>query len=91
MAALNDNVVPYFAWDRNWTVGQIKQRLRVSGEYERSACISWILREAAFEDVWQFLTPQLVHESLPRISNNLGRKKAFWTYIIRTWRELGKL
>ena len=91
MTVFADNSIPYFAWDRNWTTGQIKERLSTTDKKQRYACVSWILREAAFEDVWQFLTPRTVYELMPYISDNLGRKKIFWAYIIGKWRELGKL
>ena len=85
-----DNV-PYFCWDRKLTEQEIKDQLRNSTGAERDKLIAWILREAAFRDVWHFLTPKEVFNCLPRIQNSLGRWKDFWNYITKTWHELGKI
>jgi len=88
---ISDGAVPYFAWDRTWTAGEIRRRLRETTGAERDRIVAWILREAAFQDVWSFLDPREVGELLPRLEHRLGRKKAFWQHIIRSWHELGKL
>lgn len=87
----NRDNVPYFCWDRNLTEAQIKEQLKTFEGTERDQVIAWLLREAAFRDVWRFLTPKEVFNSLPRIQNSLGRWKDFWNYITRTWHELGKI
>lgn len=91
MTRFSDNTIPYFAWDRAITAGEIKRRLGSGLLQDNKSLVSWILREAAFDDVWQFLTPESVAEYLPLITSQLGRKKEFWTYIFRTWHELGKI
>jgi hypothetical protein len=91
MTRIPDNEVPYFAWDRNITAGEIRARLKSGINQENAALATWLLREAAVDDVWQFLTPESVAESLSLLLPFLGRKKNFWTYIFRTWHELGKI
>jgi hypothetical protein len=86
-----DDSIPYFAWDRPLTVKQIKNMLQNGTDQEKQKISAWILREAAVEDVWQFLTPSQVDRLLPVIKNQLGRQKDFWLYIIRKWHELGKI
>jgi len=73
-----DNDVPYFAWDRQLTVGAIRRSLLFGDSKEKKSMAAWLLREAAFDDVWYFLTPQLVAEMLPSINGQLGRKKDFY-------------
>ena len=90
-AELQDSAVPYFAWDRRLTVGEIKKRLRELTGFEWLRLASWVLREAAFADVWHFLTPRQVKENLERLEPLLGRRKRFWKHIISAWDELGKL
>jgi hypothetical protein len=90
MTRFNDAIIPYFAWDRNITAGEIRRGLKNGNDEEKLSLAAWILREAAFEDVWQFLNPRAVADLLPVINSQLGRKKDFWNYIIRTWHELGK-
>ena len=91
MTRFNDTAIPYFAWDRKITAGEIRQCLKNGTSEEKLSVAAWLLREAAFADVWQFLSPQAVAELLPSLNRQLGRKKDFWNYIIRTWHELGKI
>jgi hypothetical protein len=88
---MKDDRVPYFSWDRNLTEKEIETRLKLSSGVEKDRLIAWILREAAFRDVWKYLTPQEVYECLPRIQHLLGRWKDFWNYITGAWHELGKI
>jgi len=43
-----------------------------------------IMREAAFPDVWQFLTPEEAWRQLDEVEPLLGRRRAFWKYILNT-------
>jgi hypothetical protein len=90
-AALAEGDVPYFCWDRPWTVAEIRRRLAAAQGVERDRLTAWIMREAAFKDVWLFLTPAEVRDALPRVSPMLGRWRAFWPYLIGRWHELGKV
>ena len=53
--------------------------------------IAWIMREAAFKDVWQFLTPKEVWNMFSELKQFLGRKKGFWEFTMEKWHELGKI
>lgn len=86
-----ENKIPYFCWDRNMTELEIKTRLMNSSGIEKDKLIAWILREAAFKDVWKYLTPEEVFDCLPRIQYSLGRWRDFWNYITGAWHELGKI
>lgn len=88
---ISDDEKPSFCWDRSWTVGEIKRRLREADERERDRLMAWILREATFCEVWQFFSPREVADRLSSIQSQLGRWKDFWPYIIGKWRELGKI
>ncbi|MGD2091932.1 MAG: hypothetical protein PVH61_37515 [Candidatus Aminicenantes bacterium] len=91
MKKKTEKKIPYFCWDRELTEQQIKDQLKRKEGPERDNLIAWILREAAFKDVWRFLTPKEVANCLPRIQYSLGRWKDFWNYITKTWHELGKI
>jgi hypothetical protein len=88
---LQDDAVPYFCWDRPWTTRQVREQLRSAGGTERVRLMSWIMREAAFADVWQFLSPEEVWQQFGQLEPWLGRRRRFWRYILTTWHELGKL
>lgn len=48
-----------------------------------------MLREARDSDVWQFVTPAQVAAALPDLARHLGRRRAFWDYLIGRWRAHG--
>ncbi|MCX7046840.1 MAG: hypothetical protein NTX50_15300 [Candidatus Sumerlaeota bacterium] len=87
--SVDENAKPSFCWDRDWTIGKIRRRLREGDEYERDSVASWILREGTCDEVWLFFTPGQVERMLPRIKNHLGRRADFWLYILTSWRQLG--
>ncbi len=63
---LKDNTIPYFAWDRKKTVKDIKTLLK-QDDKNRTKTIAWIMREAAFDDVWEFITPKQVWSHFDKI------------------------
>jgi hypothetical protein len=86
-----DETIPSFAWDRHLTVAQIRDRLNRGTPAEQRRLRAWILREATYNEVWQYLTPAQVYEDLPRLEPFLGRRRPFWTYILHKGHELGKV
>lgn len=80
-----------FAWDRPETVSSLQEKLRTASAEEWLSLAAWILREAQPAEVWRFLRPEDVAARLPQLVPFLGRRREFWTYLIRTWHELGKL
>jgi len=83
--------IPYFSYDRPWTNEMIRARLATPGSRQWLETAGWIMREAAFEDVWRFLDTADVNRFLHDLAPYLGKKREFWRYIIGAWRELGKL
>lgn len=86
-----DNEIPYFCWDRDLTVAQVRLTLQNASGQEWLRLASWIMREASVSDVWAFLTPQEVKKHLDDLTPLLHKQKEFWNYLIGTWHELGKL
>jgi hypothetical protein len=91
MKIKKNDTIPYFCWDRKLTEQEIKDQLKNLKGVERDHLMAWILREAAFRDVWRFLKPKEEADSLPGLQYSLGRRKDSWNYIINTWHELGKI
>ena len=87
---LKETEIPYFAWDRKKTVADIKAAIGKEPDLQIKT-IAWIMREAKFDDVWQFISPKELWQSFDEILPFLGRKKEFWQYMLRTWNELGKI
>ena len=48
-----------------------------------------ILREARFEHVWEFLPVRDILANWEHLKKRLGKKKAFWEFFLRKWREHG--
>ena len=50
-----------------------------------------MLREARDIDVWKFVAPPDVARALPVLGRRLGRRRAFWEFLIAGWRDDGIL
>jgi hypothetical protein len=82
---------PYFLWDEDISTDELRARLRGPDENERLRLMAKMLREARDIDVWRFVTPAEVARALPSIRPRLGRRWAFWEFLIEGWREDGLL
>lgn len=80
---------PYFLWDEPTTVAEFRARLTSDDLESRARGLQRLLREARFEDVWKFTTPQHVADSWETIGDKLGRRQSFWEFILKAWREHG--
>jgi hypothetical protein len=54
-----EDQVPYFCWDRSWTVAGIRRRLTTSSEQEWVKLMAWIMRESTPID-WHLLENQVL-------------------------------
>jgi hypothetical protein len=86
-----DDTVPYVCWDRQWTVADIRHRLAASQGVERHRLMAWLMRELKTSEVWFFLKPAEIQREFEGISRWLGPARPLWTYLLKTWHELGKL
>ena len=83
---------PYFFWDEDVSVGELRAALRAGhDERERMRLMGKLLREARDLDVWEFVTPAEVAAALPALRRRLGRRRAFWEFLIDGWRDDGLL
>ena len=81
--------VPYFLWAEPMTVAELRARLASGSDAERSRFLGKILREARDTDVWYFTTPRELAGNWNKIERYLGRRRRFWTFLMRKWKELG--
>ena len=81
--------IPYFTWDDPMTVAEIRSRLREPASPERTRLLAKIMREARDTEVWKFTTPNEVSAQYPQLRMYLGRRRAFWDYLLGAWRKFG--
>lgn len=82
---------PYFLWDEDVSIEELRQVLAGPDGFARDRLLGKMLREARDIDVWQFVTPQEVARVLPRLERRIGRRYAFWRFLIDGWRSDGLL
>ena len=49
-----------------------------------------VLREARFDDVWRFISVEEIVRMWPLLAPRLGRRRAFWTWMLDRWRAGGR-
>jgi hypothetical protein len=81
--------IPYFTWDDPMSVSEIRRLLKEVPDPERIPLLARILREARDTDVWRFTSPEEVVRLWPRLSLRLGRRRAFWEFLLDRWRAQG--
>lgn len=86
-----DHARPYFLWDENLTTAEFRRRLQEGSPDERDRLLGKLLREARDIDVWRFVKPEEVAAALPRLGRRVGRRLAFWQFLIEGWRHDGLL
>jgi hypothetical protein len=72
---------PDFLWDETLSRDQLKRLLANGNEEERFYYAAKILREARFEEVWEYLTPVFFGRYWDKLRTRLGRKKQFWRFL----------
>jgi len=83
--------IPYFLWDEPMTVLALRERLQTASLPEATRLLGKILREARDPDVWLFTTPTDVARRWDALAPHLGRRRPFWEFLLRQWREEGLL
>jgi hypothetical protein len=82
---------PYFLWDEDLSTDELRARLHGDDQRERLRLLAKLLREARDTDVWAFVTPSEAAKALPEIRLRLGKRRAFWDWLIDGWRQDGLL
>jgi hypothetical protein len=82
---------PYFLWDEQRTVRELREGLATSDAGEWSRLVGKVMREARDEDVWKFVTPEQVWQRFATIEPYLGRRRSFWRYLLEGWCRDGYL
>lgn len=75
---------PYFLWDYNVTDQDVRNILAGKNEINRQWIIARILTNAAYADIWQYLTLEDVVKEFPRLRLR-SQTKEIWTRALRVW------
>jgi hypothetical protein len=86
-----DDLRPYFLWDEDVSIGELRAIVSGPPSYDRDRLVGKMLREARDLDVWTFLRPVDVARDLDRLRRRIGRRHAFWQFLIDGWRTDGLL
>ena len=89
-SGIDSSKAPYFNWDSDVSENQVRRALTQGTEAEQAFWVARIMREARYQDVWQYL--DLQRDILPRwekVRVILGRKRRFWEFLIQRWRANG--
>lgn len=81
--------IPYFLWDAPMTVEELRRRLESGSPEQRAYLLGKIMREARDTDVWRFTSPGEVVGMWESLKPHLGRRRAFWEYILGRWTQEG--
>lgn len=82
---------PWFLWDVDVSDAEFRARLRHEDPNIRAQWQGVLLREATFREVWKYVTLREVLANWDNIRRHLGRRRAFWEWLINGWREDGIL
>lgn len=80
---------PYFLWDVPITESELRERLLDPDPDTRAQWQARIMREARFEEVWQYLRLADILENWPHIQRHLGRMRGYWEFLLNGWRDDG--
>ncbi|MCE7937147.1 hypothetical protein DCC79_02625 [bacterium] len=82
---------PYFFWDRRITAADLREAIADRSHPEHVDLLAHLLREARPDEVWEYVSPEQVAAEWPRLAPRLGRRRAFWEWLIEGWVRLGFL
>ncbi len=76
---------PYFLWDCDLTIGEFRDRLNDPDPDVRAYLVGKLMRQAKPDDVFTFVSPDIIRELWPRLERYLGQTRRFWTWLFATW------
>jgi hypothetical protein len=77
---------PYFLWDVDMTLERFEEQLRAGDRATRVYLVAKLMRQAKPDDVFTFVTLDQLADLWPELQRDLGRTRAFWEWLLRTWR-----
>jgi hypothetical protein len=85
----NPETRPWFLWDEDLCVRELRAILTDQAHPRWVELAAKVMREARDDQVWLFLTPAKAAARYGEIAPRLGRRRAFWDYLLGAWRRHG--
>lgn len=82
---------PWFLWDSSMTEEELRARLRDPDPAIRAQWQGVVLREARYQEVFDYLTLDTIDRDFSAIERHLGRRRAFWRWLLEGFRRDGVL
>ncbi len=76
---------PYFLWDLDLTLDELRARLRDSDSDLRHYFLAKVLRQAKPDDALQLVSAAQIATAWPRLEAQLGREREFWRWLLERW------
>jgi hypothetical protein len=76
---------PWFLWDEDLSVGELKAILADETHPRWLELAARLMREARDDQVWRFLPVDRVVARYRDLAPRLGRRRAFWDYLLEAW------
>ncbi len=87
----NPETRPWFLWDEDLSVGELRGILSDETHPRWIDLAAKLMREARDDQVWLFLPVDRVAARYHDLAPRLGRRRAFWDYLLQAWRRHGYL
>lgn len=82
---------PWFTWDAPIADDTLRQRLCHPEPAVRAQWQGLIMREARVPEVFDWIRLDEIVRDFEHIERHLGRRKAFWRWLLDGWRRDGLL
>lgn len=82
---------PWFIWDADISDEELRARLRHPDPRIRAQWQGCVLREGRVDEVWGYVSLDEVLRDWEHIRAHLGRRRAFWEWLLDAWRRDGLL
>lgn len=82
---------PWFLWSVELSEDDFRARLRDPEPAVRAQWQGLLLREARWSEIWSYVRLGEVLSNWEHVDRHLGRKRAFWNWLIDGWRKDGLL
>ena len=84
---LDPETRPWFLWDEDLSVRELRAILVNETHPRWLELAATLMREARDDQVWLFLPLSRVVARHEDIRTRLGRRRAFWDYLLQAWRR----